>query len=223
MTIVNWHVRIDTDYLIPLTTSGVSRLMPLEDSQTADAIWLEIHHEMPSLVDESSHKHDEEDYLDTTLCLRGFLSITPHGYATVDLSECLTRQSRGFRTDTTIRLYGLLGQSPEDFYEPTSRFVSHYSSPLSSKKIPDTGNMVESRICPRAPAIINTTICSTSPVALEYQSMSVSASMVRTSTHRFPRIAQLLTSLCIHRVFPTNLSRRCFWNPGHSGQANRVR
>jgi hypothetical protein len=91
-----------------LTRLDISRLTPLLNSQTADTIWLEIHHELPELWKTPPHGDSSDEHEEITICLRGFISVTTHGYTTLKLSECLHKQPHGLSTNATVEIYGAL-------------------------------------------------------------------------------------------------------------------
>jgi hypothetical protein len=122
----------------------------LLNAESADAIWLEIHHELPGLYESSTGADDtNEDYeYDITVCLRGFMSVTTHGYATVKLSECLTQQHRGISTYATIEIYGAL-------LDRTRTLSAQYQK---GYRVRTNGELVAcERMCPEAPTIFNAT------------------------------------------------------------------
>jgi hypothetical protein len=140
---------VRTDCTTYQTLSNVdSCLESYTVAECADAIWLEIHHELPELYESSTGADDtNEDYeYDITVCLSDFMSVTTHGYATVKLSECLTQQHRGISTYATIEIYGAL-------LNRTRTLSAQYQK---DDRVRTNGELV-ARMCPEAPTIFNAT------------------------------------------------------------------
>jgi hypothetical protein len=138
-----------------LTRLDISRLTPLLNSQTADTIWLEIHHELPELWKTPPHGDSSDEHEEITICLRGFISVTTHGYTTLKLSECLHKQPHGLSTNATVEIYGALWDRRSSSKSIWNHKDTHADFELISYSQADRDVVACERICPGAPPFLN--------------------------------------------------------------------
>lgn len=177
-TTAHSHVRVEPKDLKILTMTDISRLTPMQSWQTADAIWLEIHHEAPGLAEGTLNKRDGEGSPYTTLCFRGFISVTTHGYATVELSECFVHHHHEFSAHTAVQIYGLLSQDPRLSSRLTLNAPEKHHAGIPIQTTAKRRALTHRRVCPKDLVIFNATLCSTSPAVFEVPSTTATVGVV---------------------------------------------